>query len=101
NDNGSYWKGYLGYPAITLLLHLGKIKIDMDIAQFLKAIMRKDLNQKNNNDFEKTIEEVHEIVQARGGDIANLKSTVQMIQEQLSNLKLQHLGKKKLPPKGY
>ncbi len=37
----------------------------MDIAQFLKAIMRKDLNQKNNNDFEKTIEEVHEIVQAR------------------------------------
>ncbi len=101
NDNGSYWKWYLGYPAIALLLHLEKIKVDMHIAQFLKAIMRKDINQKNNNDFEKTLEEVHGMVQARWWDVAILKQAIQMIQEQLSNLKLQHLGKKVLPPKGY
>jgi len=38
NDNGSYWKGYLGYPAIAYLMFIRKIKYQEKISKALKGI---------------------------------------------------------------
>ena len=44
NDNGSYWQGYLGYPAIAYLLSTGIIPYSPVLANLLKDIKWKDLN---------------------------------------------------------
>ena len=51
NDNGSYWAGYLGYPAIAYLLKIGVIPFDLSLANLLKDIAWKDINQDFKNDF--------------------------------------------------
>jgi hypothetical protein len=56
NDNSSYWQGYIGYPAIALLLAVGALPYNADMASLLKGIAWKDVNQRFKNDFEKTLE---------------------------------------------
>ena len=48
NDNGSYWKGYLGYPSIAFLMKIGVLSYDQNIGESLKDIAWKDINQKSN-----------------------------------------------------
>jgi len=38
NDNGSYWNGYLGYPAIAFLLQTGVLEYTEDYASYFKNI---------------------------------------------------------------
>src|SRR3989344_1141202 len=66
NDNGSYWVGYLGYPAIAFLMLKGKIKWSNKLAEGLKDIPWKDINVKLKNDYKKTEEYVLKILQERG-----------------------------------
>jgi len=54
NDNGSYWQGYLGYPAIAFLLAKNIINCDRKLFSELGSIAWKDLNSKFKNDFIKT-----------------------------------------------
>ncbi len=58
NDNGSYWQGYLGYPAIAVLMKLDKLPFSDELSKYLKGIQWKKLNDKNKRDYDKTIEEV-------------------------------------------
>src|SRR3989344_4732763 len=55
NDNGSYWKNYLGYPSIAYLMLNKKLSFNQDYANALKGIKWKDLNQLYKNDFDKTL----------------------------------------------
>ncbi len=54
DDNGSYWVGYLGYPAIAYLMKISKIKYSQKFADALQNIKWKDFNTKFKNDFSKT-----------------------------------------------
>ena len=101
NDNGSFWKGYLGYPSIVLLMNVGVISYNKDVSNSLKDIAWKDINQKYNNDFDKTKEEVLGIINERGFDIEVVKIEVENIMNQLRDLNMSYLGKKQQPPKGY
>lgn len=56
NDNGSFWKGYLGYPSIAFLMKSGIVSYDSKIGNLLKNIAWKNINQKFKNDFDKTLE---------------------------------------------
>jgi hypothetical protein len=38
NDNGSYWQGYLGYPSIAFLMHVGAIRFDHAYAEALEGV---------------------------------------------------------------
>ena len=49
DDNGSRFKGYLGYPSIALLMLLKKLSFDQQIAESLKGIPWKELNEKYKN----------------------------------------------------
>ena len=101
NDNGSYWVGYLGYPAIAFLMLKNKIKYNLEFAEALKNIAWKDVNVKFKNDFDKTEEYVLGLVKERGYDIAELISEVNIIFEQIKKLSMDMLGQKVKPPSGY
>ncbi|MFH1452082.1 MAG: hypothetical protein ABIF88_02835 [archaeon] len=101
NDNGSYWKGYLGYPGITYLMKIGKIKYAEKFSQALKGIKWKDINQKFKNDFDKTIEYLHKSLVLQGINLKEFGEEIDNILKQIELLNLNLLGNKILPPKGY
>jgi hypothetical protein len=99
NDNGSYWKGYLGYPAIAFLMKIGVLSFDEKLASLLKGIAWKDINQKFKNDFGKTLEHILSSKSEEEKEI--LEEFVNKVNEEIKSLNLSYLGKKTLPPEGY
>lgn len=99
NDNGSYWKGYLGYPAIAFLMKTGVVSYDKNVAGLLKSIAWKDINQKFKNDFDKTLEYI--LSSKSDKEKRDLNNLVTKIDTEIKDLKLNYLGKKTLPPSGY
>ncbi len=101
NDNGSYWVGYLGYPAIACLMSIGELSFNQKYAESLKDIAWKDINTKNKNNFEKTLLEVREIMKKRGVNLKKFDQSVEQVLQEIKEKKFKLLGKKKQPPKGY
>ena len=104
NDNSAYWKGELGYPAIALLMQLGVLSFDKGIAESLKGIAWKDINQKHKNDFDKTVMEVLTHVTLLSDSVAKSAEVVKFCDNVLSKieqLELNLLGPKQKPPVGY
>lgn len=99
NDNGSYWKGYLGYPAIAFLMKTGVLPYREDLAALLKGVPWKDINQKFKNDFEKTRDYV--LKDLAPGQKGELEQYVAEVQEKIKVLDLNMLGKRTVPPEGY
>ncbi len=101
NDNGSYWIGYLGYPAIAYLMSIGGLSFNQKYAESLKGIVWKDINTKNKNNFEKTLLEVREIMKERGVNLKKFDQFVKQVLQEIKEKKFKLLGKKKQPPRGY
>jgi hypothetical protein len=101
NDNASYWAGYLGYPAVAFLLMKGVIDYNPKFASALKDIPWKDINQKFRNNHQRTENYVKEILASRNISVNELEAEVDRIYEQLKQLKLEKLGKRIPPPRGY
>ncbi len=101
NDNGSYWQGYLGYPAIAFLLKTGVISYSMISANLLKDIMWKDVNQNFKNDFAKTEKYCKNLIVQRGGNLPALLADITQIHKYLSDHPFSLLGSKTKPPSGY
>lgn len=97
NDNGSYWHGYLGYPAIAYLLKAGVLEYKSELAELLKGIKWKELNTKHKNDFAKTLDYIE--ISMPEKDWNNLQEYVQKLHMNIQKLNLSLLGKKALPPK--
>ncbi|KKU44768.1 MAG: hypothetical protein UX64_C0046G0009 [Microgenomates group bacterium GW2011_GWC2_46_7] len=101
NDNGSYWQGYLGYPAIAFLLARGVIPYSASSADILKEIKWKNINQQFKNDFTKTENYCHDLVKKRGGDLPTLLADIDSIYSFLSSHPYSLFGPKTKPPSGY
>ena len=99
NDNGSYWQGYLGYPAIAMLFKLGVLEYKSELALHLKGIAWKDLNTKFKNSFEKTLVYIEKSLNTE--DRTKLQAYVVKINQDLKKLNLSMLGSKVKPPEGY
>ncbi|HMO78213.1 MAG TPA: hypothetical protein PKA42_01580 [Candidatus Paceibacterota bacterium] len=99
NDNGSYWKGYLGYPAIAYLLQTGVLRYQEELASALRDIKWKDINQEFKNDFDKTLTFILEPLDEQTR--VNLENYTKSLLTQITELKLGKLGKKMKPPSGY
>lgn len=99
NDNGSYWKGYLGYPAIAFLLKVGVLPYESRFGNLLKDILWKDLNHKFKNYFDKTLAHILESVPTT--ERAELDLYISSLQIKIRELDLSLLGDKVLPPEGY
>lgn len=99
NDNASYWKGYLGYPAIAFLMKQGKLSYDEKVAALLKGIEWKDINQKFKNDFDKALQYILSTKTEEERKVLEL--LVNKIDAELKGLSLILLGEKVVPPEGY
>jgi hypothetical protein len=101
NDNATWYVGYLGYPALSLLLHLQVITYDLSILQYFIDIPFKDINQKYNNDFTKAQTEINQLLISRGCNTDQMTTSLDNIYDKLSKMKLKPLGTKVQPPQGY
>lgn len=99
NDNGSYWQGYLGYPAIAYLLKAGVLPYKSEFRELLKGIAWKDINQKFKNDFDKTIDYIFSKLDPE--KVAELKAYAEDLSKSIEKLNLNLLGEKAKPPQGY
>lgn len=99
NDNGSYWKGYLGYPTIAFLMKTGVLEYKESLGRLMNGIQWKDINTKFKNDFDKTLELILKDISPSGrADLAKYAESTLM---KIESLNLIHLGSKKTPPEGY
>ena len=85
NDSGSYWQGYLGYPAIAVLLMRGLYRPPANVIDALAGIPWKEINRRNKNDYDKNLAEVNQIVEASGHDPDAIASEVESVMEALRN----------------
>ncbi len=99
NDNASYWKGYLGYPAIAYLMSTGVLTYDTTLGSLMQGIGWKDINTKFKNNFLKTLEFICKDLSAETRE--SLYDYVQLVQREIADLNLSLLGKKTQPPQGY
>ncbi len=99
NDNGSYYKGYLGYPAIAFLLITGVLMYSPKAAQMLKGVAWKDINVRFKNDFDRTLQFI--LSKKSQEEVRELEGEVEQIDNQLKELKFKVLGKRVKPPEGY
>lgn len=99
NDNGSYWQGYLGYPAVAFLLATGVLEYRREMGELLKDVAWKDINQKFKNDFEKTLELILGGLNTESRQ--QLEACVAAVDSALSGHTFALLGPKQLPPSGY
>ena len=99
NDNGSYWRGYLGYPSIAYLMSVGEISYSNDVGNILKEIPWKNLNQDFKNDFDKTLKYIEYSVGKENS--LKLAELAKKVDSELQSLGLKMLGKRIIPPEGY
>jgi hypothetical protein len=98
NDNASYWQGYLGYPAIAVLIAGGRLRASAAATRALAAIPWKELNRRFKNDYARTTAEVARIVGERGGDFAAIHGEAAAILGAIAALGLER-GARRRPPR--
>jgi hypothetical protein len=86
NDNASYWQGYLGYPAIAVLLERGTLRTSAEATRALAGIPWKELNRRFKNDYARTVAEVARVVAERGGDFNAVRAEAASILDALAAL---------------
>jgi len=99
NDNGSFWKGYLGYPSIAFLMKIGVLGYDERLGSLLRDFAWKDINQKFKNDFDKTLEFI--LSSKAPNECKALEDFAGKTIEDIKKLDLGQLGKRMAPPEGY
>lgn len=99
NDNASYWKGYLGYPALAFLMKKGVLSYDEKLANILKGVPWKDINQRFKNDFDKALEYI--LSSKSEEERTSLEKFVQKLDQEIQELNPSLLGEKVRPPEGY
>lgn len=101
NDNGSYYAGYLGYPAIAFLMKKGELEFSTEYSEGLKGIKWKDINTEFHNDFALTQKHVENIMKERGADLKEFHCFLDRVMQQIKTRKIKPLGVRQAPPAGY
>lgn len=100
NDNGSFWRGYLGYPAISFLMIKGVIDYDKKIARSLMGIKWNDINKRYKREYGETEKYCLDLVEKRGMNRGKVMEEVDRIYGVISKSNFQMFGKKIFPAKG-
>jgi hypothetical protein len=88
NDSGSLHQGYLGYPAITFLLKLGKLTYNPRFLPRLRGIDRNGIKQKVNKHHEETLRLLLGTLFQQGYEVDDLVKEVERMYEELESLEL-------------
>lgn len=101
NDNTAYFTGALSYPMLAYFMLTGRISYNESVAQLLKGIPWKDINQRHKNDYDAAISEVLNELQKNGVETDKITTEVTRIYETVLQLQIGRLTSKKHPPKAY
>jgi hypothetical protein len=101
NDNMAYYRGEISYPMVAMFLLKKEIPYDENILIHFANIPWKDINQKNKNDYMKSVAEFLKRLETNGIDVTYIKDEVGRIFAYISNLELSYLGNKTRPPNAY
>ncbi len=85
NDNASYWQGYLGYPAIAVLMVRGLLKIRTETAEGLRGIPWKELNRRFRSDYTKTLAAVDERLRRQNIDPRDVREQCETLLQKLND----------------
>ena len=86
NDNASYWKGYLGYPMIAVLMLQGKLSYDKEIADHFKGINWKKLNTEHKNDYSKAVKQIMDGLERSGVDCDQINHEIDKVYKEIEQL---------------
>ncbi len=86
NDNASFWQGYLGYPAIAVLMMRRLIAVPATVPDALAGIPWKDLNRRTRNDHNKALAEVDRQLEQTGHDPDALRAEAEAVLDALREL---------------
>jgi len=99
NDNASFWQGYLGYPAIAVLIARGLILCPPEAAiHALAGVPWKELNTRNRNDYDRTLEDVLTRAAARGCDATMIRAAAASVLDAVRSLAPRQ-GQRRRPPR--
>ncbi|MGH7987308.1 MAG: hypothetical protein ACREQX_13600 [Candidatus Binataceae bacterium] len=79
NDNASYWQGYLGYPAIAVMLARGLYHPDAAVLAALGGIAWKDLNRRHHNNYDRATADVIAAAERAGHDPERIKAEAEAV----------------------
>jgi hypothetical protein len=99
NDNASYWQGYLGYPALAVLLERGELRAGEDVVRALAGVHWHDLNKRFKRDYDAAVANVLAGLPAGDPGAAEIQTAVDDVMRQLAALDLQRAGRGRRPPK--
>jgi hypothetical protein len=100
DDNGSKWRGYLGYPSIAVLMLKDLLPFNSAFSNALKGIKWYRLNKKFGA-YEKTIKEAQKIAEERGIKIKELENFVDIVIKKIKERKLRKFVKSQRTIKYY
>lgn len=101
NDNMAYYRGEISYPMVAMFLEKDMYPYDKEILKYFVGIKWKDINQKNKNDYMKSVGEVLDNLNSKGVDIKHIQNEVKRIFSELLDTTFQLLGERKVPPQAY
>ncbi|MCU7786829.1 hypothetical protein ODS41_02650 [Pyrobaculum sp. 3827-6] len=84
NDNGTVHRGYVGYPILACLMAEGALPVDRELAERLRGIPWKRLNEQ----FKKYEEVMRFIYAERGIDRARAESYIASVLGEVEKLRL-------------
>lgn len=88
NDNASYWRGYLGYPIIAVLMLQDKLYFDSDLVRWFADIQWKKLNDLHKGDYNAAVAEAVDIMKSRGANGDELERAVNRTYKGLGMLRI-------------
>ncbi len=101
NDNTAYFTGAMSYPMIAYFMLVGRVAYDVSVAQMLKGIPWKDINQKYKNNYNAAIQQVLAQLSGQGTDTTKITAEVERIYTVVSELRIRKFTTKKRPPRAY
>ena len=98
NDSASYWQGYLGYPAIAVMLARGLYGPRPDVVKALSRIPWKELNTRFRNNYDRTIVEVLQQAEQNGYDVAAIRREAEAVLDALRAASPLRGARRRRPP---
>ncbi len=98
NDNASYWRGYLGYPAVAVLLAIGALHADESVVGLLAGVPWHDLNVRFKRDYDAAVDSVLADLEQKGADRAGIVAEADGVLTQLAALGLERPARRRRPP---
>ncbi len=86
DDNGSKYRGYLGYPSIAFLMLKGLLPFDRELADALKGIPWREINEKFKS-YRLTEAYIAEVLREKGISWSRTNSFIRKVLREIEKLK--------------